>query len=98
MGEYEVGMISTKNVVSGGVIGTGGGVLLPQAKLGYAGDPSLMPRNMKMTSVNEENLDPTILDKVRALNSAKTKAVEQDDFDKAKNLKEVIDKLKVAGH
>ena len=31
------------------------------------------------------------------LNSAKQKAVETEDFDKAKNLKEVIDKLKVAG-
>jgi len=29
-----------------------------------------------MNSVNDENLDPTILDKVRALNSAKVKAVE----------------------
>lgn len=56
-----------------------------------------MPRNMRMTSVNEENLDPTIQDKLRTLNSAKIKAVEQDDFDKAKNLKDVIDKLKMAG-
>lgn len=56
-----------------------------------------MPRNLKMTSVNEKDLDPTIQDKIKVLNNAKTKAVETDDFDKAKTLKEVIDKLKVAG-
>lgn len=69
--------------------------------MGYAGDmqtdPSMMPRNMRITSVDEEQLDPTIQDKLRTLNSAKVKAVEVDDFDKAKNLKEVIDKLKMAG-
>jgi protein-arginine kinase activator protein McsA len=52
---------------------------------------------MKITSLNEQELDPTIQDKLRILNSAKQKAVETDDFDKAKSLKEVIDKLKVAG-
>lgn len=50
-----------------------------------------------MTSVNEQDLDPTIQDKLKVLNDAKLKAVETDDFDKAKTLKEVIDKLKVAG-
>jgi protein-arginine kinase activator protein McsA len=56
-----------------------------------------MPRNLKLTSVNEEELDPPIQDKLKSLNSAKQKAVETEDFDKAKILKEVIDKLKVAG-
>lgn len=87
MGDYEVAMISTKAA--------------PHSKLGFAGDfqndPNLMPRNLKMTSVNEQDLDPTIQDKLKVLNNAKNKAVEQDDFDKAKTLKEVIDKLKVAG-
>lgn len=56
-----------------------------------------MPRNMKIQSIDEEGIDPTIQDKIRTLNTAKQKAVESDDFDKAKSLKEVIDKLKIAG-
>ena len=84
MGDYEVAMISTKGVNKG----------FPGD---FTNDPNLMPRNMKMTSVNETELDPSLQDKLRALSSAKQKAVEQDDFDKAKSLKEVIDKLKVAG-
>lgn len=56
-----------------------------------------MPRNLKISSINDSELDPTIQDKIRTLNSAKQKAVDSDDFDKAKSLKEVIDKLKVAG-
>jgi hypothetical protein len=66
MGEYEVGMISN----------TPGSAQQHAFKGDFNTDPNLMPRNMKMTSVNDENLDPTILDKVRALNSAKLKAVE----------------------
>lgn len=50
MGDYEVSMLSQK---AG-----------PQSKLGFPGDfqtdPSLMPRNLKLTSVNEEELDPPI--------------------------------------
>ena len=63
----------------------------------YANDPNLVPRNMKIASIDEETLDPTIQDKLKTLNSAKQKAVESEDFDKAKGLKEVIDKLKLAG-
>lgn len=89
MGDYEVGMIAQKSMAA------------PVKQAGFGGDfytdPNLMPRNMKLSSVSEEGLDPTIQDKLRTLTSAKTKAVEQDDFDKAKNLKEVIDKLKIAG-
>ena len=88
MGEYEVGMIAHTQGSQTNKVSFNGD---------FQNDPNLIPRNMRMTSVNEEHLDPTIQDKLRALNTAKTKAVEQDDFDKAKNLKEVIDKLKVAG-
>jgi hypothetical protein len=42
---------------------------------------------LKIQSINEEELDPTISDKVRALNSVKQRAIESDDFDKAKTLK-----------
>ena len=65
MGDYEVAMISTS--------------AHPQAKLGFPGefqnDPSLIPRNLKINSVNEEELDPTIKDKVKALNTAKANAI-----------------------
>jgi len=50
MGDYEVAMISQKAA--------------PHSKLGFPGDfqtdPSLMPRNLKITSVNEQELDPLI--------------------------------------
>ena len=56
-----------------------------------------MPRNLKIAGINEIDLDPTILDKVRTLENAKTKAVGEEDFDRAKHLKDAIDKLKMAG-
>lgn len=50
MGDYEVGMITQKNINNivptfnnGNAIG-----IIPQSKIGYNGDPSLMPRNMKL--------------------------------------------------
>jgi hypothetical protein len=30
-----------------------------------------MPRNLKISSVNDEDLDPTLQDKIRTLNAAK---------------------------
>lgn len=87
MGDYEVAMIATKAA--------------PNTKLGFPGDfhtdPSLMPRNMKIASINEEEFDPALQDKIRTLNTQKQKAVESEDFDKAKSLKEILDKLKLAG-
>lgn len=56
-----------------------------------------MPRNMRIAGVNDDELDLTIQDKIRVLNQAKLKAVEEEDFDKAKHLKDAIDKLKMAG-
>jgi hypothetical protein len=48
MGDYELAMIATNSA--------------PHSKLGFPGDfqndPNLVPRNLKMTSVNEEELDP----------------------------------------
>jgi hypothetical protein len=82
MGEYEVGMITNK--------------IIHQANpaITQGQDPSLIPRNLKMSTINEKELDPTIQDKLKTLNNAKTKAVENDDFDKAKTLKDV----KIAGN
>lgn len=93
MGEYEVAMISNNpGAVAMGTMRSG---------LGFTGDfnqdANLVPRNLKMNSVVDDSLDPSIQDKLRALNTAKTKAVESEDFDKAKGLKELIDRLRVAG-
>jgi hypothetical protein len=64
---------------------------------GGLGGQGLMPRNLKIAGVNEEELDATIQDKIRTLNAAKLQAVDEEDFDKAKFLKDAIDKLKLAG-
>lgn len=74
MGDYEVGMITaSKSMGVNKLMGANGGVSFPGD---FQTDPNLMPRNMKLTSVNDEGLDPTIQDKLRTLVSAKTKAVE----------------------
>jgi centrosomal protein CEP104 len=57
----------------------------------------LMPRNLKIAGVNEEELDASVQEKIRVLSEAKIKAVDEEDFDKAKYLKDAIDKLKLAG-
>jgi hypothetical protein len=51
MGDYEVGMIAQKSLVGGIQKGYGGD---------FTTDPNLMPRNMRVTSIDEEGLDPTI--------------------------------------
>lgn len=58
----------------------------------------MMPRNLRMTGVNEEEFDPTLKEKLTILNSAKKTAIESEDYDKAKGLKEVIDNLRVSGN
>lgn len=58
---------------------------------------SLMPRNLRLTGVNDEELDVVVLEKINVLNEAKLRAVDEEDFDKAKHLKDAIDKLKMAG-
>lgn len=56
-----------------------------------------MPRNLKLTGVNEGELDSTVQEKIRVLNEAKVRAVEEEDFDRAKHLKDAVDRLKMAG-
>ena len=57
-----------------------------------------MPRNLRIAGVNFDELDQVIQEKVKVLNEAKLKAVEEEDFDRAKHLKEAIDKLSMAGN
>lgn len=58
---------------------------------------SLMPRNLRIAGVNDDELDVVVQEKIKILNEAKAIAVEEEDFDKAKHLKDAIDKLKMAG-
>jgi centrosomal protein CEP104 len=56
-----------------------------------------MPRNLKIAGVNADELDLVVQDKIRVLQTAKLKAVDEEDFDRAKHLKDAIDKLMLAG-
>ena len=60
-------------------------------------DGSLIPRNMKIASVNTSQLDAHIKEKVERLNLAKMAAVEAEDFDQAKHYKVLTDKLLIMG-
>ena len=47
--------------------------------------------------MNEDELDEAVQEKIRVLNEAKLQAVDEEDFDKAKHLKDAVDMLKLAG-
>ena len=86
IGDYEMSAVQQR-------VGVQGGDMQPQV-----GNPAqLMPRNLKIAGVNEEELDASVQEKIRVLSDAKIKAVDEEDFDKAKYLKDAIDKLKLAG-
>jgi hypothetical protein len=55
------------------------------------------PRKMKITSIDESALDHVFVDKLKSLQSAKERAIEVEDYDRAKKIKEVMDKIKVTG-
>ena len=59
MGEYEVGMITNKIIHQ------------PNPALPQDQDPTLIPRNMRMSTLSDKDLDPTIQDKLKTLNNAK---------------------------
>lgn len=46
-------------------------------------DPVLHPRQMKIQSVSEAEMDPEIRDKLQILLQKKAEAVEREDFDEA---------------
>ena len=60
-------------------------------------DPILRPRNLRIQSVNEEELDPELKEKLAILLDKKQEAVNQEDYDAAIELKEITDKLKLIG-
>ena len=51
----------------------------------------------KVDLINEDMLDPIIKDKLSLLNKNKQRYVEREDFDKAKDIKLVIDRIKILG-
>jgi hypothetical protein len=53
---------------------------------------------MKMTSVETNQFDPEIQQKIIRFNNDKLQAVDVEDFDGAKHFKTIIDKLKVLGN
>ena len=88
IGDYEMSAVQQRVGVQGDI---GGGVP-------HISNPAqLMPRNLKIAGVNEDELDQSVQEKIRVLSEAKVKAVDEEDFDKAKYLKDAIDKLKLAG-
>ena len=58
----------------------------------------LIPRNMRIQSIDTSQFDPFIQDKISHLNNQKLDAVDAEDFDQAKYLKQLVDKLKVMGN
>ena len=87
IGDYEMSAVQQRVPEGGsGISGSMG-----------ANPGQLMPRNLKIAGVNEEELDQTLLEKIRVLSEAKQRAVDEEDFDRAKYLKDAIDKLKLAG-
>ena len=60
-------------------------------------DPTLRPRNLKIQSVNTEELDPQLHEKLQILLKKKEEAVQLEDYDAAMELKDISDKLKLIG-
>lgn len=60
-------------------------------------DPMLRPRNLKIQSVDETQLDEELRAKLDTLERMKRDAVVSEDFDTAIQLKEITDKLKLIG-
>jgi len=74
-----------------------GGISMSGQPFNAGEGEGLMPRNLRLTGVNDEDLDIVVQEKIKVLNEAKQRAVEEEDFDKAKHLKDAVDKLKMAG-
>lgn len=57
----------------------------------------MRPRNLKIQTIHEAELDPQIISKLQVLQIKKNEAVHSEDFDLAMGLKEVYDSLKIMG-
>ncbi len=63
----------------------------------FDNDPMLRPRNLRIQSVDEGQLDASLKEKLIVLQQLKQRAVDSEDFDTAIELKEITDKLKLIG-
>jgi centrosomal protein CEP104 len=59
--------------------------------------PRIVGRNADERLENEMEYDPHTAERLKALYAAKAKAIENEDFDEAKKLKETIERLKSVG-
>ena len=57
-----------------------------------------IPRNLKMVSMEHKEFDSVILEKIEKLEKEKGEALAQEDFDQCKQIKQVIDRLKIVGN
>jgi len=55
----------------------------------------MIPRNMKIEYGPIDNLDPVLREKILLIEDEKRRAVEVEDYEKAKQMKMLVDKLKV---
>ena len=65
----------------------------------FKGDGNtIVPRNLKLKNLQHNVLDPHILERIEELEAMKREALGVEDFDQCKQLKQVIDKLKIIGN
>jgi hypothetical protein len=77
------GYIATKVIGDDPVVGT---------------DNSIVPRNLKLKTVDTTKMDQFIIEKIEILEKIKRTALSQEDYDQCKLLKSIIDKLKIVGN
>ena len=53
---------------------------------------------MKIQSINTQKFEPFIRDKIEKLNKQKLAAVQQEEYDEAKAIKIIVDKLLLIGN
>lgn len=59
---------------------------------------TIVPRNLKIETVETNKMDRDIVEKIEMLQSYKMDALHIEDFDRCKLLKSLIDKLKIVGN
>ena len=58
----------------------------------------MVPRNLKIKTVDTIAFDPIIAEKIDLLQGQKKAALEVEDFDYCKQIKQFVDKLKIVGN
>lgn len=71
-------------------------VLGDEPVTGY--ENTVVPRNLKLKTLEGKEMDKMIQDKIEILERIKTQSLKVEDFDHCKLLKGIIDKLKILGN